>query len=184
LSAGIKSKSKTEKSGGIYYRHILHWDGITLFIHHNPTGRTVQPIRVKHGAEVLLTNSLFAAHAHVLEFLSLLGFEKTDEKISRVDAQVMLDVSVSEFVCLILEGHLVTKFRKDNTYDLLCAKPSYVTYGSKKRVEVCIYPKTSATGIRSTVAFVIGLRVVSLTASNRNFNRNRRNPFETEPDAF
>ena len=102
LSAGIKSKSKTEKSGGIYYRHILHWDGITLFIHHNPTGRTVQPIRVKHGAEVLLTNSLFAAHAHVLEFLSLLGFEKTDENISRVDAQVMLDVSVSEFVCLIL----------------------------------------------------------------------------------
>ena len=113
LSAGIKSKK--EKS-----------DGITLFIHHNPMGKTIQPVRVKYGAEALLTNSLFSAHAHVLEFLSLLGFEKTDEKISRVDAQIMLDVSVSEFACLILEEHLVTKFRKDQAFDLLCAKPSYI----------------------------------------------------------
>jgi hypothetical protein len=63
--------------------------------------------------------------------------------LSRVDAQIIFDVPVTDIICLFEEGHVVTKLRKGsiNFKNGLCLRKETLTLGSVSKVEVCIYDK-------------------------------------------
>ncbi|HBT76561.1 MAG TPA: hypothetical protein DEB39_06460 [Planctomycetaceae bacterium] len=97
--------------GGITYRYVLEGDGFKLYIHSNPSN-TIQPVRVRYMTEGLIGRDLFAKHAELLELLHDMGFSVTQEKISRVDLQVMLYRDVMDFMKPILSGNSVCVARK------------------------------------------------------------------------
>jgi hypothetical protein len=125
--------------GELYYKYIVRFASITMSIHHNPQG-SIQPIRVRYGAEALMVNHLSAVHQQVCDWLAVVGFTISEEKLSRVDMQVMTDVSMIDFMKLIFSEHLVTKFHHRKCEDTLGQLETY-TVGSSDRVQICIYDK-------------------------------------------
>jgi len=100
------------KVGGMLYKFRFMCRGVEFMIHSNPP-KERQPVRVKYHAESLIGNHFFTVHEQfVMPFLKRLGLVVHADKPSRIDMQVMIDVSVDEVSRLIRNNHLVTKLRK------------------------------------------------------------------------
>jgi hypothetical protein len=128
-------------NAGMHYKYQLTFDGVKFFIHSNPPkGR--QGVRIRYSATALIGRSLFALHNAVLGFLETLGFTVTEEKISRVDMQVMLFCKTSELVLPILNGCGVAKAKKYKIQGEGKRLESY-TLGKANRLQICIYDKRS-----------------------------------------
>jgi hypothetical protein len=126
-------------NAGLHYKYRFTIDGVVFLIHHNPPkGR--QCVRIRYGATALIGRNFFVLHSAVLAFLHSLGFIVTDEKLSRVDMQVLIKRKVSEFVLPILRGHAVKKSRIDGIKNR-CEKIETYTLGNSGRLELCIYDK-------------------------------------------
>jgi hypothetical protein len=81
--------------------------GVKIYIHTNPKG-DIQPVRIHYLAVGLIGRDFFLKHSGIREFIESLGFKIQGEKLSRVDMQVMLNVSVTEFVNACNEDRIVT----------------------------------------------------------------------------
>ena len=103
--------SGKSSSGGVTYTYVFEGKGIKFYIHSNPSCG-IQPVRVRYGAECLIGQDLFSIHRNVCTFLETLGFTIEQEKISRVDMQVMVERDVSEFMQILLEGRAVCTAQK------------------------------------------------------------------------
>jgi hypothetical protein len=97
----------------IYYRYIIEGGGWRVYFHHDPS-KQIQPVRVRFGFEALCGCSLFDVHAEFMVWLRKIGFTVTEEKISRVDMQVMTTRPVVEYADLISKGCLVKRAKKGN----------------------------------------------------------------------
>jgi hypothetical protein len=126
-------------NAGLHYKYRFIIDGVVFLIHHNPPkGR--QCVRIRYGATALIGRDLFTLHSAVLAFLHSLGFTVTDEKLSRVDMQVLVKRQVSDFVLPILRGHAVKKSRIEGIKNRSEKIETY-TLGTSGRLELCIYDK-------------------------------------------
>jgi hypothetical protein len=125
---------------GLHYRYVFTICGVKYFIHHNaPKGR--QAVRVRYLFSSLVGRNLYSLHRAVLDFLFSLGFRVQDEKLSRVDLQVLVDCSMSELlpylfddsyrVCRTRKWHLHGDGREIGTY----------TTGLPGAIQLCIYDK-------------------------------------------
>ena len=131
------------KVGGLLYKYRFLCRGVEFLIHSNPPeGR--QPVRVRYLAESLTGNNFFVVHEQfTMKFLKRLGLTVHADKPSRIDMQVMIDVSASEFIRLFESGHVVTKLRKGSIHFVNgnVVKKETLTLGSSSKVQVCIYDK-------------------------------------------
>ena len=111
-------------------------------IHSNPSEH-IQPVRVRYGAESVQghRNKLFDVHfGFVLPFLKKLGLHVTADKLSRVDMQCLIDVSVDEFVSLLRNNHFTTKLRKKAIHGTM-SRDETIEIGSLSNVQFCFYDK-------------------------------------------
>jgi uncharacterized protein YuzB (UPF0349 family) len=100
----------------------------------------IQLVRVRYNAECLIGRDLFFVHQQTVEFLRSLGFTILEEKISRVDMQVMVERDISEFMAAIFDQRWVCTARKYHFHGegSRCA-PDTFTLGSA--IQICIYDK-------------------------------------------
>ena len=130
------------KGGTVGKRNTWHYKfhafGVTFLIHQNLNN--TQQVRATYGAEALAQNTLPALHGHVRSFLSSLGLTVTKETLTRVDMQVLIDVGLVEFLCLILKRHAIKKATKSAIYFRYDIPETYRA-GSIDKVQVCLYDK-------------------------------------------
>ena len=103
--------SPKSAGGGVTYKYIFEGNGMTFKVHGNPQG-DIQPVRIRYNAEGLIGRDLFKKHGEALKILRKMGFDVTEEKISRVDLQVMIYRPVDEFMRAIYERRIVCTARK------------------------------------------------------------------------
>jgi hypothetical protein len=131
--------SPSGANDGLHYKYKFTLSDITFLIHHNPAkGRP--GVRIRYGACALIGRSLFNVHNAVLDFLHTLGFQEKEEKISRVDAQIIMFRSVNEFIDLIFSERCVKRANKADVR-LNNDKPQTYTLGSISAIQLCIYDK-------------------------------------------
>ena len=131
---------------GVYYEYHIAFEGFDVFIHKDIVPKNDNPqIKVDYRSEAILKyGGLYQAQSVLLDFLSGLGFTKLEEKVSRLDIQVMIDVPVSAFTKLYLGDHDVGKGRnftingKKKRWGKLIE--TFVS-GDISRVQLCIYDK-------------------------------------------
>jgi hypothetical protein len=132
------------KVDSLVYKYRFRARGIEFLIHSNPKG-DIQPVRIRYGAESLMQNDFYVLHSEfVLPFLVSLGFGVTEEKVSRADFQVLVDVDMQTIFSYFVFSQVVTKFRKFTIHGCFTARGFLVftiTLGSKDKVQLCIYDK-------------------------------------------
>jgi hypothetical protein len=97
----------------VYYRYIIEGGGWRVYFHHDPSA-FFQPVRVRFGFECLCGCSLYDVHAEFMRWLGKIGFTVTEEKISRIDLQVMTTRPVVEYASLVSRGCVVKRAKKGN----------------------------------------------------------------------
>jgi hypothetical protein len=107
-----KVSAKGASSGGSApkYKFVLEHHGIKLYIHSNPKGG-IQPVRVRFGFHALAKASLWECVETLRDTLSKEGFRITEEKLTRVDMQVLLERSLQDFVKAMQGDTVVTLCR-------------------------------------------------------------------------
>ena len=131
---------------GVYYEYHIAFEGFDVFIHKDITPKNeIAQIRVDYRAESILKyGGLYEAQSVLLDFLSSLGFTKLEEKVSRLDIQVMIDIPVSAFTKLFLGDHDVSKGRN---FTINGKKKRWgknietFVIGDISRIQLCIYDK-------------------------------------------
>jgi hypothetical protein len=126
---------------GMFYPYKFRMGGVTFFIARK-SKKGYQGVRVRYGATALIGRSLYDVHAAVLLFLGELGFTVLNEKISRADFQVTLEMECSDLLGLIYGGHAVSKVRNDVLYRNSGVSRTYAC-GQRGRQQLMIYFKTS-----------------------------------------
>ena len=121
----------------VHYNYILESEGVKIYIHNNPK-KNIQPIRVRYAFEALIGNSLFAVHKATLDWFEQIGFTVKDEKISRLDLQVMTERPVREYIELIILGHAIQRAKKD---DIRRENNKFQTFTAGTNIQICIYDK-------------------------------------------
>ncbi|MDR2755976.1 MAG: hypothetical protein LBC20_09735, partial [Planctomycetaceae bacterium] len=107
---------KAHGAGGgerVYYRYIIEGGGWRVYFHHEPSTQ-FQPVRVRFGFECLCGCSLYDVHDEFMFWLRKIGFTVTEEKISRIDLQVMTTRPVIEYASLVAQGCVVKRAKKGN----------------------------------------------------------------------
>ncbi|MBR0192562.1 MAG: hypothetical protein IJQ31_10910 [Thermoguttaceae bacterium] len=128
--------------GFFKYKFVLESHGVKLYIHSNPKN-SIPPVCVRFGFECLVRTDLFSAVETLRKCLYDEGFKIKEEKISRVDMQVMIPVNISEFVAALQAGPRVcTRCRGGfQMYaSLKTGKIETITISSEN-CELCIYDK-------------------------------------------
>jgi hypothetical protein len=122
---------------GSVYRYVFEGMGVKFYIHQNPKG-DIQPIRICYLAVGLIGRDFFLKHCEIREFVESLGFEISNEKLSRVDMQVMINRPIKEFADAYFESRVVCTAQH---FDLHGSSdnPESLTIGND--VQVCIYDK-------------------------------------------
>ena len=99
--------------GVFKYKYVLECRGVVLYVHSNPV-KNIAPIRFRLGFECLARTDIFQAVQTLKEVLKREGFCVTNERISRVDMQVMLPIPISEFSRVMIEpGRIATRCREN-----------------------------------------------------------------------
>jgi hypothetical protein len=132
------SHSGKDDKGGIYYKYVFIGHGIKFYIHHNPDCKHIQPMRLRYNYDVLIGRDLFTIHAKTREWLASIGFDVTEEKISRIDMQVTLQRPIDDFIKLIENNHAVCRARK---YSINGTRPRIETFSIGRAVQLCLYDK-------------------------------------------
>lgn len=128
--------------GRLKYKYVVLYHGLRLYIHSNPSGN-IQPIRVKIGAVPLMRHGLQKVYQLIIDLIFSLGFQPTEELVSRADLQVMTDkYSVQDFLDSLAGGRFVTLSRGKMSCvaSLSTGKLESVTVNSRN-VELCVYDK-------------------------------------------
>lgn len=128
--------------GFFKYKYVMESHGVKLYLHSNPQ-KSIPPVCVRFGFECLARTDLFRAVDTLKECLSNEYFSIKEEKISRVDMQVMLPVNISEFVTAMQAGPRVcTRCRGgfQMFVNLKTGKIETITIHSEN-CELCIYDK-------------------------------------------
>lgn len=129
--------------GFFKYKYVMESRGVKLYLHSNPKNG-IPPIHVRFGFECLVKTDIFRAVQTLKECFKLEGFEVKEEKISRVDMQVLLPVEVSDFVHAMTGPRVITRCR--GTYqqhiNMKTGKVETITMHSDN-CELCIYDKRS-----------------------------------------
>jgi hypothetical protein len=86
-----------EKNQGCTYKYVFEGNGVTFLIHSNPK-KNIQPVRIRYNADGLIGRDLFFKHYDTLQVLDMFGFTPTAEKLTRVDMQVMLYLSMEQIL--------------------------------------------------------------------------------------
>ena len=131
-----------EAKGGVVYKYRFFCRGVEFMIHSKPS-QHIQPVRVRYGAESVQghRDKFFDVHFDfVLPFLKKLGLTVTEDKLSRVDMQCLIDVSMREFVRLVQDDHVVTKLRKKAIFGTM-VRDDTIEIGSLSNAQFCIYDK-------------------------------------------
>ena len=132
----------SEAKGGVIYKYRFFCQGVEFMIHSKPS-KHIQPVRIRYGAESVQghRDKFFNVHfGFVLPFLKILGLTVTEDKLSRVDMQCLIDISVDEFIRLLREKHVVTKLRKKAEYGTM-TRVETLEIGSLSNVQFCFYDK-------------------------------------------
>ncbi len=79
------------------YKYVFEGDGVKYYVHSNPK-KNIQPVRIRYNAEGLIGRDLFLKHYDTLQTLENMGFRVRNEKLTRVDMQVMLLCSMDEIL--------------------------------------------------------------------------------------
>ena len=128
--------------GGVTYSYIFEGDGVKYYVHSDPK-KHIQPMRMVYNAEGLIGRDIFHKHFdEVLPFIDSLGFTVTQEKLSRVDLQVMLYRDVEEFMSTVNKRWVVCTSRKysfDGDGFNKCAQ----TFTLGREIQICVYDKGS-----------------------------------------
>jgi hypothetical protein len=122
---------------GAAYRYVIEGMGIRIYIHTNPKG-DIQPIRVHYLAIGLIGRDFFQKHSEVRDFIETLGFEIHNEKLSRVDMQVLTETPIQTFVSAYMDDKVVCPAQ---TLDLRGRVGKYETLTLGGDLQVCIYDK-------------------------------------------
>ena len=128
--------------GFFKYKYVLESHGVKLYIHSNPKNG-IPPVCVRFGFECLARTDLFNAVETLRKCLYDECFRIKEEKISRVDMQVMIPVNISEFVSAMQAGPRVcTRCRGGFQMfaSLKTGKIETITIHSEN-CELCIYDK-------------------------------------------
>lgn len=157
----MATKSAGSKGGGPCYKYVFEGDGVKFYIHNNPKGG-IQPVRLVYLAEGLIGRDLFLKHARTIGILEEMGFSVTQEKLSRVDMQVMLPVPMEEIFCNDPNNRnmMVCSAQKRNLHYRGEVLETF-TIGSINTLELCIYDKRAemfALMKRSPVKFALMLQ--------------------------
>jgi hypothetical protein len=102
-------------SGSVRYKYVFDFDGVRIYLHNNPAG-SIQPLRVHYNAVGLIGVDFYKKHASIRKLVELLGFKISQEKISRVDLQVMLNYSMRLVSSAFVENRIVCRARDARYY--------------------------------------------------------------------
>jgi hypothetical protein len=140
ILSGRVFEMKAKTAGGhVSYKYVFEGDGVKFYVHNNPQG-DIQPVRIRYNAEGLIGRDLFLKHNEILSFLSEIGFSVTEEKLSRVDMQVMVHRDVSEYMRAIYAGRYVCTAQKYSINGRGSGGfPDTFTLG--EAIQICIYDK-------------------------------------------
>ena len=112
---------------GLQFKYRIDVNGVRVLLRHTTT-KNYQSIRVRFGAEVLMTNTAPANWRHLLEFFDAIGFVLAKDCISRVDFQLTSDCfTMSELIHFVRNDYVVTKLRTKSEHS--------TGLGSKEKVE-------------------------------------------------
>jgi hypothetical protein len=132
---------------GVYYAYRISFGGMDVFFNKDMTPKNDQPnIWVDYRAESVLKydSHLYGADSVFRDFMSSLGFTIVRDRLSRIDPQIMIDISVREFLKLYLGDHDVSKPRnftvngKKKAWGKVIETLKTVT---ENRIELDIYDK-------------------------------------------
>lgn len=126
-------------SQGPCYSYIFVGSGVKFYIHRNAKGG-IQPVRIVYMAESLIGRDLFHVHYRTLGILGEMGFHVTEEKLSRVDMQVMIPLRIEEVLGVEDKSRVVCSAQKDHFHRRSGILETY-TIGNINTVELCIYDK-------------------------------------------
>ena len=128
--------------GFFKYKYVMESHGVKLYIHSNPKNG-IPPVCVRFGFECLARTDLFVAVETLKKCLYDECFRISEEKISRVDMQVMIPVNIREFVSAMQAGPRVcTRCRGgfQMFVNLKTGEIETITIHSEN-CELCIYDK-------------------------------------------
>ncbi len=135
LTFEIKAHGVTK---GVHYDWVLEGSGMTILLKNITQCENVQLCRVRYGAESLIGTDLFSLHDDLLQWFENAGFNVTEEKLSRVDLQVMLFRDVLEFVTKIFNNQSVCTAVKNSVHG---RGNRIQTYTLGTDLQLCIYDK-------------------------------------------
>ena len=146
---------KGANCGGGKYKWVMESRGVKLYIHSNPTG-SIAPFRVRFGSECLMQTDLFDAVETLKKCFVSMGFTPNDDEcISRVDAQVLLPVTVQDFLDLMKPDRIITRCRGTGSihFSLKTGALETFTIGSEN-CELCIYDKRAELLDKASFAYL------------------------------
>ncbi len=126
---------------GNVYKYVFEGDGVKYYVHSNPK-KNIQPVRIRYNAEGLIGRDLFLKHYDTLQTLENMGFRVTGEKLTRVDMQVMLPISMEELFYMGRGSRVTISCAAQNEdYRYKCGVLQTFTMGNIDTQEVCCYDK-------------------------------------------
>lgn len=141
------------KFGSLKYKWVCEHCGVKLFFHSNAVG-SIQPVRVRFGAECLYRNDLFQAVNTLKYILNSIGFTCESETVSRVDMQVLLPVPIFDFLKIMKTERIVTLCRgKFNIYGNISTGQLESWTLTSSTMELCIYDKIAEVCQKDSVGY-------------------------------
>ena len=130
--------------GNNHYQYCLEWGGYDLKIWGNLESKpSLGDVRVRYGAEPILEYGIDECQRRLLGWLSGLGFtphSKFGERLSNVDVNVCVPISVGDFESLTRNGQCVTDVKKEGIWKS-CGKVQTYSIGCRDRILLKIYDK-------------------------------------------
>jgi len=131
-----------DAKGGVVYPYRFYCEGVEYLLA-SKISKHIQPVRVRYGAESIQghRNKFFDIHfGSVLPYLKKLGFIVIEDKVSRIDMQCLLDVSMETFRQFFQDGQVVMKLRKLSVHGSM-TRTDTITAGSIDRMQIQFYNK-------------------------------------------
>jgi len=142
------------------FKWVLESRGVKLYVHSNPTPG-IPAFRVRFGAECLMQTDLFEAVEALKKCFDFHGFKIKTEVVSRVDAQVLLPVTVADFAFAMQGDRIVTRCRGTYTLHANLQTGDLETISIRsKSCELCIYDKKAELAKSDYIYFDIFCRSV------------------------
>jgi hypothetical protein len=126
-------------SGGVRYKYVFDYDGVRFYVHNNPVG-SIQPVRVHYNAVGLIGLDFFKKHSEVRKLIETLGFDISEEKISRLDFQVMVEYPMSVLSEAVSEDRIIC-FAREYRFYSSSLKDAFTSFSLGTNFKIRIYDK-------------------------------------------